>query len=238
MKKLQNVLLSCLLLMPNIASSATLKEERSIDLKLKDQFYLVIAMGYDSYQMIDHINFKEKSNGQTLTLDPVLNLSGLVGDLILGYGKTFDKFYNTYLGLEVFLSGSAADNSYELSLPTFPIVIDTDVIVNGSYGVNLLPGIKLNPASLLYLKIGYNWSLVSIEETIRDNTGDPSVEMNESNTGHGFSYGIGLESAVDDHFSVRAELNHSSYDSFTTELGTKINASDNQVLLGLVYHFI
>lgn len=207
-----------------------------VQLKLKDKYYLVVAMGYDSYKMNDKLHLSNIDEDRFFMLDPMLNLSGLVGEFILGYGKYFNQFYNTYLGLEFFVSGTAADNSYELNISDFPIVVDTDIIVNRTYGINLIPGIKFNNSTLAYVKLGYNWSMISIDETVRNNTWT-SVEINDSHTSHGLSYGVGLESAVDEFFSIRAELTHMILSSFYSESGTKISPSNNQVLLGLVYHF-
>ena len=54
---------------------------------------------------------------------------------------------------------------------------------------------------------------------------------------NGFSYGLGIEFALMQHVSVRGEFIHSDYQSITTRLNNQIAVSDNQAMIGLLYHF-
>jgi opacity protein-like surface antigen len=55
--------------------------------------------------------------------------------------------------------------------------------------------------------------------------------------GNGLIAGLGLETAIDDRFSVRGEYNYISYGSYDSSLGTVFSPSNSQFMLGLLYHF-
>lgn len=205
--------------------------------KLTDKMYLAVAIGYDSYRMKNNIHYVDEDVNFQFSLDPSVNLPGMVGDFVLGYGRYFEKIHNAYLGLEFHVNGSAADTNSQINFPDSTFTIDTDIIVNGAYGISLLPGIKINSISMIYLKFGYNWSMISIEETVRDD-GWTSTEYDDSVTTGGWSAGMGLESAFNEHFSIRTELTYTKYESFYTDIGTEINPADTQFILALVYHFV
>lgn len=234
-------------LVPGIA----LAESRQLDVKneipvlcttplmLKDGYYVAVAAGYDIYKMKDNTSYKDINNIDVVKTDPELAVNGMIGDFVLGYGKLFGKSSNLYLGAEFFANGSAADSDFEINAPSIPVIIDTDVVVNGSFGLAILPGIKINKTSMIYLKMGYSWSTASVDETFRTGVDYEikSIEYNDALTVDGFLYGIGLESAFNNDFSLRAEYSHVSYSSFYTGAGAKIKASRDQILFGLVYRF-
>ncbi len=101
-----------------------------------------------------------------------------------------------------------------------------------SWGVSLLPGIKLNDQSLLYGRIGYvRTYLKSVEK------GVISGSATDTDWENGADLGIGLETLLMGNFSLRAEYNHIFYNAFTTPLSTRISPANNQFVLGLIYHF-
>lgn len=214
-------------------------------IKLKDGYYIGVAAGYDIYKIQNNIMY-EDSNNNIVKTNPKLAVNGMIGDFILGYGKLLGSRGNVYLGMEVFANGSAADSDFQTSIFSLPIVemqlpdiIDVDVVVNGSFGLGLIPGIKINNASMLYLKVGYNWSTVSLDETVRSLNEFEiiPVEYDDEVTIKGLLYGIGLESAFNEQFSLRAEYTHTQYNSFISGLGSRIASARNQFLLGLIYRF-
>lgn len=207
-------------------------------IKLKDRFYIGVAAGYDVYKIQNNIIYQDINNN-FVTADPELAVNGLIGDFILGYGRLLGSQSNFYMGIELFANGSAADSDFQNSIPSLPVIIDMDVIVNGSFGLGWISGFKLNKASMLYLKLGYNWSTVSLDETVRSQRDLEliSVEYHDEVTINGFLYGIGLESAFNEQFSLRAEYTYTNYDSFTSRAMTRIASARNQFLLGLIYRF-
>ena len=92
---------------------------------------------------------------------------------------------------------------------------------------------------MIYLKFGYNWSTVSLDETVRSQNEfeSNSIEYHDEVTIKGLFYGIGIESAFNDKFSLRSEYTHAAYASFTATSGARISSSRNQYLLGLIYRF-
>lgn len=207
-------------------------------LSFKDGYYVAVAAGYDVYKMVDHVTYH--NTDVLYSADPPLSVNGMMGDFMLGYTKLFGKNSNFSIGVEFFANGSAADNGFEITLPAFPVIIDSDITVNGSFGLGILPGFKINNASIIYLKMGYSWSTISMDQTVRapdDEFGISSIEYNDNITTHGFLYGVGLEAAFNEQFNLRAEYTYTGYQSFNTGSAAKVDPSRNQYLFGLVYHF-
>jgi opacity protein-like surface antigen len=207
---------------------------------LKDGFYVGAQVGYDSYRVRDNIN--ATVGILTHTGNPVDNSTGFVGGLFAGYGQYFSNLY--YLGAEIFVNGSGASQSFSTYTTVTGVgtgAYGSKFSVNTSYGIALLPGVKLNDSTLLYIRLGWNNADLKGTESVTTPGGGYSSVSN-SNWESGFNYGLGLESVLYQNWSLRGEYSHTSYNSFKTYLnatsaGTKYNPSDNQVMLGLIYHF-
>ena len=211
-------------------------------LDLLDGLYVGAAAGYDSYRVINRVladsPFIDPLNVGSFQFAPRLNATGAVGGGLVGFGKYFERFYNTYVAVELFGNGSAANSDYELiNNSAVSEVFKTKVSIKSSYGVSLLPGIKLNNTTLSYIRLGCNWSDIEVHQSfISDGT---AVQINnKSNSSRGFNYGLGLESAFYNNFSTRAEYTHTDYSSFKTDIDSKITAASNQFMLALIYHFV
>lgn len=218
---------------PSVGNPETIVSCKTLN--LKDGYYVGIAAGYDVYKMANKIIFQDEDTQNKFTSNPDLALNGMVGDFFLGYGKQFGRNESLYLGLELFANGSAADNDFQTNIPSFPVIIDSDMVVNGNYGLSAIPGLMINNTTMLFLKLGYSWSIISIDETVRIPFN--SIEYTDEVTVGGFMYGIGLESALYDQFTLRAEYSHTDYNSFETVSKATVIPTRNQFLLGLVYHF-
>jgi opacity protein-like surface antigen len=246
MKKNITALLVCLVWPMTTLAESTLSNNKNeipvscpTPITLKDRYYIGVAAGYDVYKMQDNISYQNVDNFNVVNTNPELALNGMIGDVIFGYGKLIGRNSNLYMGAELFANGSAADSDFQTSIVYMPVIIDTDMVVNGSYGLALLSGFRLNNASMIYLKLGYNWSTVSLDETIRSGTEfEPtSIEYHDEVTIKGLLYGIGIESAFNEQFSLRSEYTHAVYSSFTANSGVRIASSRNQILFGLIYRF-
>ncbi len=194
---------------------------------LKDGFYVGAQVGYDSYRVRQNTTYTAPDVGTSTT---PLNATGFVGGAFLGYGQYFSN--NFYLAGEGFINGSGASvtrsggqagattsNSY------------SKFQVNGSAGLSVLPGMKLNNSTLGYLRLGYNWARMKATTTTNNQS------ASKSNTSGGFNYGLGMETLVSDAWSIRGEYSHTNYNSFSTSIGSNFSPSDNQYMLGLIYHF-
>ena len=214
----------------NYKGEAVYKDMCPPPVMLKDGFYLGAQVGYDSYRVrtsIDH------PNGLGLTANPVQNVSNWVGGLFLGYGQYLTDLF--YLGGEIFgtlNNGSQRVNISTATLGSFSSKFET----NNSYGLALLPGLRLNDTSLGYLRFGYNWANLKGSDSITTPAG-VTTSTSKSNTSGGFNFGLGLETLIVTNWSVRTEFSHTWYDNFSSRFGTKYSPSDNLFMLGLLYHF-
>lgn len=216
-----------------VASAKNLKGEASFKdmpacpppVMLKDGFYLGAQAGYDSYRIRETISSPSTSG---LIANPVINNTGWVGGLFLGYGQNLSDLF--YLGGELFANvNGGSDQNFSTNSATYI----SKVTNNAVYGLALMPGLRLNDTSLGYIKLGWNWANIkSVESTT-------AASANTSNTLNGFNFGLGMETLLMTNWSVRTEFNHTWYSSFTSAspFKTTFNPSDNQFTLGLLYHF-
>lgn len=233
-------------------------------LVLHDGFYLGVGVGYDSYRA--HQSTNVDIDDPVLALEILENplsfnhsATGWMGGLFAGYGHYFDMFY---LGAELNANASNADTSFSRSVTTFvgtPIQAFSSYNVNvkarTSYGVALLPGIKLNDSSLLYVRLGYLRSNFKISENFTNPISifvPPFLVSGSSNKWvNGFNYGVGIETAIAEQVSIRGEFDHTQFNSRTIShtfvnqpfvgdvvtTSTSIKPSNNEFMLSLLYHF-
>lgn len=206
---------------------------------LNDGLYVGAALGYDSYRVRSETGFVSP-DGDNATWQTILNPVGINGGGFIGYGKYLDNFFDMYLAIEAFGLAASADTSYQLAanipLVNVPISADTDVKVKSSYGISLIPGFKLSSSNLLYLRFGYSWANMSVNQSVVDE-GVTIYDISQSKTPGGINYGLGVETALYRNLSMRFEYNHTTYSSFDTDLNTQISPADNQLLLGILYRF-
>lgn len=224
---------------------------------LRDGFYVGAGVGYDIDRIHSNSNITLTSNDtdeivDTLSASAHHGAAGWMGGIFVGYGHYFDMFY---LGLEVNGNDSAAKASssfYHEDTDDFDFA-NVTVKARGSYGVALLPGLKLNDSTLLYVRLGY----------LRANfksSGDAGIaglgyNFSSSKWRNGFQYGVGLETYVAESVSLRGEFDHTNYDSrsfnrsfvvegatkqvetFTLSTSGSVKPSANEFMLSLLYHF-
>lgn len=241
-----------------------------VELVLKDGLYVGLQAGYDSYRTVADIEGFDGLLSSTspivlspyslvLATDPRINSTGAVGGGFIGFGKYFGDFYGLYLALEAYgnWSGAQSDAEVVIGVPSSPInppgvayvdLLQTSFEVNSNYGVSVLPGIKLNPATLFYFRLGYNWANVEASYTVGANMfATPAPTLNQgifrsasgSDTIGGFNYGLGIESTFYDNWSVRVEYSHTDFNSISADTifsDNDFTTADNQFMLGLIYH--
>lgn len=196
---------------------------------LKTGWYLGAQVGYDAYRVRNSVTTPGAS---TLVTNPVIAANGWLGGLMLGYGMMANDWF--YLGGEIFANISNADQNFSASTGAVPTTYTNKFEVNSSYGLGLLPGIKMTDSTLTFVRLGWNWANLKTNETL---TG--SASSSKSNTSNGFVFGVGMETLIVDNWSLRGEYDHTWYSSYNTGgvYGTSVNPSDNQYTLGLLYHF-
>jgi opacity protein-like surface antigen len=223
-------------------------------LMLRDGFYLGAQVGYDAYRV-------RASNSSafpavagvapgSLGANPVIGENGFAGGLFGGYGMYWSNWY--YLGAEVFVNGSAASQAQNVSETAIGAATGTattrgvynKVSTGMSWGISVLPGLKVNDSTLTYIRLGYNQAKLKGQSVlgVQTTTVAGVVTTATSNTSKnswqgGFNYGLGIETAVYPMVSVRSEYSHTGYNSFSDANGTSYSASDNQLMVSLIYHF-
>lgn len=192
---------------------------------LKDGFYIGAQVGYDSYRV------RENITAPFVSVNPQISVTGWVGGLFLGYGQYINDAL--YLGGEVM--GDYSDANSNVTTTTPFVTATSQIRVRGSWGVAVLPGVRLSDSTLAYVRLGYNWANIRAHNAATI-LGVGAVTINKTNSSSGFNFGVGIETLVYEDWSVRAEYTYTNYNSFTSAIGTKYNPSDNQFMLSAIYH--
>lgn len=203
-----------------------------VEKPLKDGFYVGAQVGYDSYRAVK--NTTASTTTLTTSGSTAIAATGWAGGLFAGYGQYFQDAY--YLAAEILVNTSGANQSNNGTTTTGGVTVTSNnkFSANNGYGIRLLPGIKLNNSSLLYIPLG--WMATSLKGTTSVTDGTTTASTSKSNTSGAFVFGLGIETAVYENFSIRGEYNHTNYNSFSSG-GVKWTPYDNQFMLGLLYHF-
>jgi opacity protein-like surface antigen len=204
-------------------------------LMLRDGFYVGAQALYDSYRV------RQTATGAVgpilFNTSEVIGANGWGGGIFGGYGMYFNNFY--YLGAEVFVDGTGASQYGSFSAGAAPLINDNTAFnVGASWGISVLPGLKLNDSSLGYVRLGYEAANIRGRSAVTSTTVAAGAITNygsRSSWQSGFDYGIGLETAVYPDVSVRGEFDHTSYSSITSG-NTKFSPTDNQYTFGVSYH--
>lgn len=201
-------------------------------------FYLGVQGGYDIYRTNIEYN-ATTSVDVTQHGEHKLSSPGWVGGGMLGYGMYIDQWY---LGGEVFGNGSGADGSSHVTVTSGANVLQTEseVKVTANYGIDFIPGYKINNDTLVYGRLGYNWARVEAEQEATLNGVDITAhDDDKTNTVGGFHWGVGMESMVYENFSLRAEYTYTKFKHFDVggENIGEFTPADNQFMVGLLYHF-
>lgn len=200
---------------------------------LKDGPYVGVGVGYDSYRIRQNSSISD-DDGDVFSANPPLSGRSFVGSIFAGYGQYFNNMF--YLAGELNYNFSDAEAKY--SVGNALSAYNASISGRNSFGVSLIPGVKVTDASLLYAKIGYvrtNFKATESQTGALTGNYNTSVSKNVSGT----DYGVGMETLVSDKLSVRAEYNYINYNSFTNATsGSKFSPKDNQFMVGLVYHVL
>lgn len=234
-------------------------------LMLHDGFYIGVGVGYDSYRV--HSSLSSTTTDVTVPGAPVAlaassassndAATGWMGGIFAGYGRYFDWFY---LAAELNANTSNADSTTTFNRSDFtePDNVSGSVKLKArtSYGIALLPGIKLNDSSLLYIRLAYlrtNFKANASTSVVDDGVTVLNLADSSNEWRNGFNYGVGIETAIAEDVSIRGEFDHTSYNSKTVNatdtitpipgvlvnasMSNKFNVSNNEFMLSLLYHF-
>lgn len=194
---------------------------------LNDGVYLGVSVGYDVFSSENKMD-----QGPLLYYDPTINAQGINGGAFLGYRKFFEKYYKTYLGAEFFVSGSSAETKYDLKINNNTFTTEVNVV--STFGLSLTPGIHINPSTLLYLRLGYNWAKIEVDQ-IYTNPNVFPFDLYNFNTFGGVVYGLGFETLLFEKLDMRFEYQFTQYNDLDTQSTATISPMSQQWTIGLVY---
>lgn len=198
---------------------------------LRDGPYIGAQIGYDSYRLRDKFFLTNPGLGARSVW--ILNGTGPVGGIFLGFGMTFLNFY--YFGTELYGNFSGADARINATIDVFPVTYFAKFRARSTWGIDFLPGLRFTDTSVAYIRLGGGWGNFKAEET-GNFLGFPISDA-KTHTSSGFKFGFGLETVVDGLWSVRGDYTHTSYGSFRTPTRVTFNhPTDNQIMVGVVYH--
>jgi len=198
------------------------------DYSLHDGFYLGIQGGYDSYKIRESINIV--AGGATVFgQNPQLSAVGGTGTLFGGYGRYFDE--PLYIAAEIFYNVPSATTTQIVNSDVASYYLRT--LVQNTYGLSFLPGLKLYNSTMIYLRLGYTRLQIKTYEA------SSALDINnaQQNGLNAIHYGLGLEVDIFRNFSLRGDYTYINGRSITTATGTMVTPSDNQFLIGLNFHF-
>lgn len=196
---------------------------------------------YDSYRIRQISTSIGDSTDDLTSISDVRSAVGIAGGLFAGYGFYFNG--PLYLGTEVWANANNAGVSTRNISFAASTGDNESSDINGrwSWGVSVLPGLKINSGSLLYGRVGYARHRIKTSGSFFDSVFGTTY-FNKSFWYSGFQFGVGAELIVAGPWSVRTEFDHTFLGNNTTTI-TGINtttwsASDNQFSFGVIYHIV
>jgi opacity protein-like surface antigen len=148
------------------------------------------------------------------------------GGLFAGYGGNVNRYI--YLSGEVF--GNLATNGSE--------VMSGETVQNiSNYGIDFIPGLRLNDLTLAYLKLGIQEGRISDSGPA---TGPAAPSFTTQNL-FGYQAGAGVRVSITQYFDVRAEYVYNQYNDISDNVPGSLGGHDriytDQFDVGLVYKF-
>lgn len=204
-------------------------------ISLKDGAYFGVDAGYDLMVYQETLSLQNPIVQSTASRNHVGQ--GAIGGIFAGYGRYFSKLY---LGGELFINGYTGKDKSSASQTQGGVNVTnaSDRKINNSFGLDALPGIKLNDNVLLYGRLGFARGNFSSNLTRSTSVTGSLPPVSSSTNLHGLDTGIGVETAVTDHVSMRTEFKHTHYyGDVIVNPGANFTPSDNAATVGLTYRF-
>lgn len=189
--------------------------------------YVGADVGYEHYHSSDDFTGSGVLSGYSSNNS--LSLSGAVGGIYAGYGKTFDKLY---LGVEAQAGLSNSDKTNKYS------DFSSELKQTYNYGLSVRPGYVPIDNLLLYTRLG--WEASHFEQSYSGAiTGGTNVTPSAIDTG------LGAEYAINANLTARLDWTYAHYqkvnitDTFNgVNVGSaELSPSSNTFSIGLAYNF-
>jgi opacity protein-like surface antigen len=204
-----------------------------------DGFYLGIGAGvnhtYANAKASSTENLWIRDQGATLypiSLDADLGDITGAGNAFVGWGKTFNSYGNGYFGIELFGRYTPTDMSAkrvgQIIMPsgTSELYFSTEVKLsnNYSFGGDLRLGYLITPKIMIYALAGLDIAEFEYKTNHTADLYGAVEDINYSNEVNSWQYGImpgvGIEAALSDNVSVRAQYTYTYFGD-----GDKVNAT-------------
>lgn len=199
---------------------------------LKEGFYFGFGLGYDSVH--SHTTFDQIAP-IGISGNRYQRADGLGGTLYIGYGSRVTDLL--YIGGEAVAYYSHLSNN--VTVKSKLGYLSHNFETNGDYELAFLPGIRITNTSMIYLRLGYDWGNIQTNGRLFTNASQSLFLTNDEKVLNGFAYGVGFESLLKNHWSLRVDYTHINYhaSTSTSKLGIKINPWDERLTVALVFHF-
>ncbi len=146
---------------------------------------------------------------------------GFIG-LQLGYGHVFKWFY---LGVDalgsfqqIHVEGANLGLSATTLTPAFTINTETGAILDGTYGIDVRPGVVVSPAVLLYVRVGAERTRIRMQAFTKieaSGAGAGSFFVSNPEELTGLRLGVGVETKLSKHVGMNLEYLYTTYDKFS-----------------------
>jgi len=181
--------------------------------------------------------------------------AGGFGGLQLGYGHVFDWFYLGFDALgsfqQIHIKGANLGLGSTTLVPAFTITTQTAAILDGTYGIDIRPGVVVSPAVMLYSRVGVERTRLRMQSftQIQASGGAGAEEFFFDNPVEltGLRVGLGVETKLGRNVSMNIEYLYTTYDSFTLNgsasspfaffVTTDYTANSEALLIGFNYFF-
>jgi opacity protein-like surface antigen len=191
--------------------------------------YIGAQIGYGTYRVRNNIF---SPAGTTLGSNLVAADTGWAGGVLMGYGAMMNRWF--YMGAEIFIDANNFDQSFIFENPESGVNYTIKTGSGPTYGIALLPGIRLTESTLTFVRLGWNRLVIHTHEQF---TGAPLNTT--SKIVSGFAFGVGLETLITTNYSLRGEFDHMYFSSYNTTsfYNTGVSPAANQYMLSVIYHF-
>jgi opacity protein-like surface antigen len=216
---------------------------------LFDGFYLGLGLGVGHTSTKSEITVNDMLG--SATTDTNLGKTNFDGNIFLGYGSEFDSNSPVpfYIGAEIFgrYNPVNIDNDVSVYHAGNIYAFDGEFKNNYSLGIGLKGGVLLSPKTMIYILLGMDYA----QFTYNEETAIPARDDLDFNVHkYGFMPGLGIETMLTDHLSLRAEYTYTFYGVIEHTSAIPVAPGNSAVgkfafnstarglfNLGLTYHF-
>lgn len=186
--------------------------------------YAGVEGGFDNYEVkVDDVDITDLVSIDATGSFDGLSGNGVMGGVFAGYHLGGDS---TFVAIEGFAQFS--DASMSISATDGIDTIGMSIKAKESFGVAARLGMKVNPSTGLYARVG--WLSTNFEASLNDGFDT----YKESEYEDAIQYGVGLETMISNNTSLRAEYLMASYGDQGVD---GLSIDNNNFKAGLAFRF-